>query len=542
MPRCAGTISSDPWFEEDRNFNCQDPPKQICQTQWWICRTGCDHGCEPCGDVVDNDVNFLLDSSIGVQLEGRRFLRAHPMLESRNALGTPEAVVRSPSRDRATRIPHTWVGLLSPCYNNKTAALGASERFFLDICSCRAATCDPEAGCPWAQGNRETCNIYLGMIWPLRTRLQIFCTGSGFPVCRDPELQRGERVCVCVDKKRNDRFEGPIRVVFQSERRDLDQAACVREGKRSCTSNLAVKCWGHVENTSRCTTHEDQDQIFPITPLRTHYGGRRGDLSWRMFQRLRVVSFSARFRDDATYVDGSTVRAKNAALSWLDSRLTGPIEVSKMTFLNSFRTGGNVDENANNAIDLFSAEQSFPSVKAAPSVGSFSGTLLKHSRHQLTSVDYVVRDWSLRMSFVPHLVKTPEGRELYPIVKAWLSMTMGVRVDDLAFEWRSKNITVGNDGGWFPSISGGDEIIYIDDQQEKIVFPPSTINVEFDLGPFSDPKWSNLITRKADACTNLFFAMDVFIGHSLFVPVFKTNQHHQSSFDVWKGGMNVGWF
>lgn len=388
--------------------------------------------------------------------------------------------------------------------------------------------------------------MYLGCTWPVRQNNRIFCTGEQFPQCPSRSDIAGPRV----GHDDPERPEGPIRVVMISERPDLDQAAFVRTGRASCTSNLGVFCWGHVEHTSNCTTHRENLTNSPFFRECTHYwscGAGPDAPLWRFFQALRIGGLSARFRDDAPLVDYAITDLRNAALAWLEADMRLRPGRTRLEFLGSARVGGNQDANINSSLDLFVSSYSAPNIIAAPAVASLSGSYLRSSRTPITDAEYVIRQGSIRLSFVPHVVRhrvPPESiNSVFLIFKAHLVLTMGVRCAPRTLTFRDRTITVeqGQDG--FPTVAG-DRMIFADAQGRKVNFPPPRIEVEFDRGPFSDPPMQLLsksrIAQFGD-CLALSNAGNEFAGTSFFVPAFKSNQQHAASYDVWRGGMNLVW-
>ncbi|MCH7885357.1 MAG: hypothetical protein IIC01_08915 [Planctomycetes bacterium] len=432
----------------------------------------CDVGCEVCGQDPDGP-------DAAVRVSGKRWMRPHFTRESRDANGRHLALVTG----SPMRIPQWWFGQMAQCWSN-----GGNEFFDSTFCNC------PHKNCGGSYGPQdwptETCAVTVGFgPWPpellcaerARPEFELFTIsatggriGQGTYVSAETKVNRG----------------GPT--------------------GSDCTSNVAAKLWGHVENIG------SKSPCPPPMTLTAYYNNAADGQMFSIFDYCRIVEFTGRFHvaqtaPERAYVDVAVAQAKNGVLSSLgrDLRHVGMDQLDSPR-----RLAGGPGTNLNSQLDVFEKSYNlnpldllqFDQLRVAR---TFPNSFLRHSGCKLSTCEYVVVGVRLEMSLVLHRVITcPEEENLLnctrlqqgtvrPSVRVRLEVNMGVRaaLEGGSCDFNGTTITLSESSyaQRYPRVlpAGADEIVYVDGSGRRLV-PPRRIVWWGDLGPFSDPIWPAL--------------------------------------------------
>lgn len=541
------------WFENcepgggvcTQKYNCQDPDSE---------KHGCSTGCQPCDD------EFNLDTLIGVP-QGGRSLFPHPDLESRDASGRRLSM----QSHVFTRLPMRWNGWLGACFRNEAGeSTSPNVRPPRTTCSCaqhysgsnaedKDSRCGEYVGI--LVGEVETCNVYTGSGWPHSVgQGTLVCTGGAgtvrFPL--SPPLGAPPD-------------NGPLTVMLRSQRDSVRQLGSARTSYSSCTHNHAVLCWGRIFYPLGIDAHcnpEPAPNPF-VDPPKMYFekflfGAER--VAWRQWDFLRLKELTARFASTGIYADAAAIAAKNAALTWLASDIVrgtnppGSASITQMHRIASVRWNHDPDSTFNPALDRFftswNTNNSLP-FASLPVAGTFPNSYLRRSRFKVLNVEYVVKDASLELSLILYRSRKASGASaswtfdgrvdgVYPLIRARLTINMAVRASGLEagakIDGTALSLTPSDAQHPYPSVqpAGADDILYVD-AQGRFLVPPQEVLVDFDLGPFSDPKWKNaVISGSGHICNRIASGM-----RNMVVPAVKTNQHHAEAATLWTGAIKI---
>ena len=501
MPACAN-------WEDERQYAWQDPDRRKAQGN--LCTAfGCDYGCGTGCATCKNSQNEIFNGTGVQRLPGTgRHIRPHRYKESRDASGDPAFRLRS---HVPHRLPLTWHGHLGPCHRDSD---GTETNFGVDICTCERTDCKAPVSGNFSTRLLAEDNVFYGNLWPVTSENRTMLCNARTEAIDIPQVAEDPPG---MPRVRDEPFE----IRLSSEWPYMRRIAMVRTGHSTCTSNMAVACWGY-----RAPNHHgiaadhvclsDQELVERNARIGVSYyidgvdQGAGNETAHDFWDWLTVTAVTARFKTpsvETPYVDAAVVDAKNAALAFVDEDVRGA-NVLGLRRLMSWRAlrpdllGSN-----NGALPVFFAE--YNSLRTAPwptlhAVTTFPLTHLRHRRATLRNVEYVIVDARLDFDLILHRWRDrvdprlqphvfPNVDVVRPIIRAKLLLNMGVRTGGLAapVELRGVSAAVVDRPNFYPRVtpSGADEIVYRDALGRWLV-PPPVIEVDFDYGPFGASDWN----------------------------------------------------
>jgi len=470
MPRCEPRSLSGIYDPDDERFICQDR-----DSLYW----GCDASCHPC--VEDSGVPHVDWVS---PLDGKRWIRPHPVLESRNASGEYE-IIRA---DSPVRTSPFATYQLAQCF----VPASGQELFKSTICDCPELCRSGDLGLQYRPF--PTCGVYQGSGWPPH----IQCAGLLYPL-------------------------GPIAVSFGgSHLHNLGTVrttteALVTHMPSGCTDNAMALCAGHVHSgPCSLTGGYWEGYIADIV------GSYRGLWDW-----LDVREINAQFHvpdeDDYPLAEVAEIELRNDVLAWLErDRARGAAGNTHMDEVDSMRRGQNDYVNVNSQLEQFERlwppnDAPIPLDKCPAITAEGGGALLTGRLRELGTpvlVDYVLQSVRFQVAFqvIRRLTETTGEipriyRPLYPAVRIRLEMQMGLRCRfpgaapsyvrwhlDENHPRRETELSIETtpNRGWARVVPDYDVIDYRDRHNRPVV-PPLDLVWHGHLGPLSDPPWPNIM-------------------------------------------------
>lgn len=413
-----------PWNECDalhyvsgRDYACQP-------NDWW---EGCGLHCYPC------DATEFAPGEFGASIYGRRWLRPSAEFESRTAHGIWKFLRSGNPFETCELLPGATATAheLANCWQQISTGAGFPVTEWFETQERNVHLCDCDGGdneCSEGPcrlyidhgGWSTTCAAFHGAGWPP--------DGSGVGIYGNNFQCTGK---LAGDKLIPVRPRGGGLYNFYPFSVGASEDRVYRNG---CTSNAAVRLWGHHENGGEAGCAPPfWDEDYGDNYYNQH--------QYQIFWHLICNKFAARFGDDVGeyFSDGPQIKLRNRVMEWLEKDIDAKSEgrTALWQWASARDGSNNLADNFNSQLSYFGASYGDLDIPIGerPGVIPIHG-ILRKSGYPIEGVYFIARA-DLRADVVLHHVDyhVPchyielETRPVYPQVKISCKIIMGIRVD-----------------------------------------------------------------------------------------------------------------